>query len=149
MWKPSSALAPRARARARRDAARVCVCSATLDPKRASLPPSDNFVSLCDSLVASEKDYADDLDTLLQEYWIPLCTQGVLTPATEIPLLFGNVEKVRADAATAPSRNACSLGARLAAQIALAHVEVLAKLEAEETDAQLVAKYGVFVAEAR
>jgi hypothetical protein len=34
--------------------------------KRVSLPPNDNFVSLCDSLVASEKDYADDLDTLLQ-----------------------------------------------------------------------------------
>ena len=51
--------------------------SVLLDPKRMSLPPSDNFVSLCDSLVASEKDYADDLDTLLvthlARWWLVRC----------------------------------------------------------------------------
>lgn len=115
------------------------------DSKRLSAPAQESFVNLCDSLVQSEKDYADDLDTLLQEYWIPLCTQGVLQPATEIPKLFGNVEKVYKNKRT----NNNNVYLIIFCKIALAHVEVLAKLEAEQTDVAVLSKYGVFVAEAK
>ena len=53
----------------------------------------DAAVALADRLVDAERAYAGQLDTLLQAFWIPLVTQGVLD-ANEMPRVFGNVELI-------------------------------------------------------
>ncbi len=86
---------------------------------------NDMFVSLCDSLVQTEKLYADTLDCILKEYWIPLCQSSIVDARNEVTMLFGTVEK-----------------------IAMSHVEVLSALEDEIVDADIKARFGPVVAEA-
>jgi hypothetical protein len=86
---------------------------------------NEMFVSLCDSLVQTEKMYADTLDCILKEYWIPLCQSALVDPRNEVTMLFGNVEK-----------------------IAIAHVDVLSALEEHAVDEHFLTRFGPLVAEA-
>lgn len=86
---------------------------------------NEMFVSLCDSLVQTEKMYADTLDCILKEYWIPLCQSALVDPRNEVTMLFGNVEK-----------------------IAIAHVDVLSALEEHAVDEHFLTRFGPIVAEA-
>jgi hypothetical protein len=56
-------------------------------------------------LIESERDFADDLDTLLHQYWIPLATLKTVDGA-QLPRVFGNIE-----------------------QMALVHADILEKLD--------------------
>lgn len=44
-------------------------------------------------LIESERDFADDLDMLLNLYWIPMVTSSVIDPAI-LPDIFGPIERV-------------------------------------------------------
>jgi hypothetical protein len=86
---------------------------------------NEMFVSLCDSLVQTEKLYADTLDCILKEYWIPLCQSSIVDARNEVTMLFGAVEK-----------------------IAMSHVEVLSALEDGSVESDIKALFGPIVAEA-
>lgn len=104
--------------------AAASVLSAPTSPRGAERV-NEMFVSLCDSLVQTEKMYADTLDCILKEYWIPLCQTALVDPRNEVTMLFGNVEK-----------------------IAIAHVDVLSALEEHTVDEHFLARFGPIVAEA-
>ena len=44
-------------------------------------------------MIESERDFADDLDTLLHSYWIPSVSSALLEPV-QLPTIYGSIERV-------------------------------------------------------